>query len=247
MIPSELRKKAREALSGNWGKGVCITLAYLLITFIISFIMGLFEDNSAISFVLSIAEIVISIPLSFGLVISFLNLKRNEDTSAFAFLKNGFSRFSKAWGVCFQTISKMILPIICVIFGLFLMILLFVMSAKSWFFAIIGVALYIACLVYAVSRGLLYSLAYFIAYDNPDLSAKECVLKSEELMTGNRGNLFLLELSFIGWMILGIFTLGIGYIWLIPYMQVALSCFYDELNTSTAKKVDGEVEIETEE
>ena len=246
MIPSELRKKAREALSGNWGKGVCITLAYLLITFVISFIIGLSEDNSALSFILSIAQFVISIPISFGLVISFLNLKRNEDTSAFAFLKNGFSRFSKAWGVFFQIILKMILPIICVVFGIFLMVLLFAMSTKSWFFAIIGVALYIACLVYAVSRGLLYSLAYFIAYDNPNLSSKECVLKSEELMTGNRGNYFLLELSFIGWISLGILTLGIGYIWIIPYIQVANSCFYDELNPSTVKKVDGKVAIESE-
>lgn len=246
MIPSELRKKAREALSGNWGKGACITLAFLLITFVINFIIGLFEDNSAISLILNIAELVISIPLSFGLTISFLNLKRNKDTKAFGFLSEGFSRFQKAWGVCFQIIAKMILPIICVIFGLFLMILLMVMSAKSWFFAIVGVALYIACLVYAISRGLLYSLAYFIAYDNPNLSSKECVLKSEELMTGNRGNYFLLELSFIGWIILGIFTLGIGYIWIIPYMQVALSCFYDEISSSESKEIDGKVEIETE-
>lgn len=247
MIPSELRKKARESLSGKWGKGACIILAYLLINFLISFVIGLFKNNSAISTILSIAEIVISVPISFGLIISFLKLKRDEDTSAFAFLENGFSRFSKAWGIAFQTIIRMILPIVCVILSVLLMVLLFFMSSKSWLFVILGVAIYIASIVYAVSRGLLYSLAYFIAYDNPNLSSKECVLKSEELMTGNRGNLFLLELSFIGWMILGAFTFGIAYIWLIPYMQVAISCFYDELNPSTAKKVDGKVEIETEE
>lgn len=247
MIPSELRKKAREALAGKWGKGACIILAYLLINFLIAFIMGLFENNSAISTILSIAEIIISVPLSFGLIISFLKLKRDEDTSSFAFLENGFSRFSKAWGICFHTILKMILPIICIILAIILMTILLIMGSKTPALAILGIVLYISCIVYAVSRGLLYSLAYFIAYDNPNLSSKECVLKSEELMTGNRGNLFLLELSFIGWMILGAFTLGIAYIWIVPYMQVAISCFYDELNPSTAKKVDGKVEIETEE
>lgn len=247
MIPSELRKKAREALAEKWGKGACITLAYLLINFLISLLIGLFEDNSAISTILSIAEIVIAVPIAFGLAISFLKLKRNEDTSAFSFLEDGFSRFKKVWGITFHTIIRMILPIICVILSIILMSLLFFMTAKSWLFSLLGVAIYIASIVYAVSRGLLYSLVYYIAYDNPNLSSKECVLKSEELMTGNRGNLFLLQLSFIGWIILGAFTFGIAYIWIIPYMQVAVSCFYDELNPSTAKKVDGTVEVETEE
>lgn len=249
MIPSELRKKAREALAGNWGKGACIILAYLLITFLISLVIGFFEDNSAISLILNIVEIVISVPLSFGLTIIFLKLKRNEETKSFSFLSEGFSRFSKAWGVCLQIFVKMILPIICIIFGLLLMILLFIMTAKSWFFAILGVALYIACIVYAISRGLLYSLAYYIAYDNPNLTAKECVLKSEQLMTGNRGNLFLLELSFIGWMILSAFTLGIGYIWLMPYIQVSIACLYDALNSNETEteKVEEADEVKIEE
>ncbi len=247
MIPSELRKKAREALKGNWGKGACITLAYLLITFLISFVLNIFKNNQSIYSILSIAELIITLPLSFGLVISFLKLKRAEETKSFDFCSEGFSRFSRAWSIFFQIIVKMILPIICVIFALLLMMLLIFMSAKSLVFAIIGVALYIACIIYAVSRGLLYSLAYYIAYDNPSLSAKECVLKSESLMTGNRGNLFLLELSFIGWAILAAMTLGIGYIWLIPYLQVSIACFYEEINPIEAKKVDGKAEIETEE
>ncbi len=247
MIPSELRKKARETLEGNWGKGACITLAYLLITFLISFVLGNFENNQIIYSILSIAEMIIALPLSFGLVISFLKLKRSEDTKAFDFCSEGFSRFSRTWSILFQTLVKMIMPIICIIFALLLMILLIFLSAKSIFFAIIGVALYIACIVYAVSRGLLYSLAYYLAYDNPTLSAKECVLKSESLMSGNRGNLLLLELSFIGWAILAAMTLGIGYIWLIPYMQVSIACFYDEICSTQIKKATEKEEIKTEE
>ena len=48
-------------------------------------------------------------------------------------------------------------------------------------------------------------------------------------MSGHRGDLFLLELSFIGWAILAVFTLGIGCLWLLPYMQVAKVCFYEEI------------------
>ena len=60
----------------------------------------------------------------------------------------------------------------------------------------------IVSLIYVISRSLLYILAYNIGYDNPELSSKDCVLKSEALMKGNRGNYFLLSLTFIGWIIL---------------------------------------------
>lgn len=247
MIPSELRKKAREVLHGNWGKGVLITLAYLLIAIIISCVLYLFKSNNAAYSILNIAELIITLPLSFGFVICFLKLSRSEQTSAFSFVTEGFSRFSRAWGIFFHILIKMILPIVCLIFTILLMSLLILMSFKSLVFAIIGVALYIACIVYVVSRALLYALSYYIAYDEPSLSTKECVLKSEKLMYGNRGNLFLLELSFIGWAILATIPLCIGYIWLIPYIQVSLACFYDKINSTKVKEVSGTAEITKDE
>lgn len=46
-------------------------------------------------------------------------------------------------------------------------------------------------------------------------------------MQGKRSKLFFLQLSFIGWAILAVFTFGIGYLWLLPYMQFATIAFYD--------------------
>ena len=63
-------------------------------------------------------------------------------------------------------------------------------------------------------------------------------------MKGNRGNCFLLELSFIGWALLGVLTFGIGYLWLMPYMQIAMVCFYDRLAKPEVKKIDEEGKIE---
>ena len=63
-------------------------------------------------------------------------------------------------------------------------------------------------------------------------------------MRGNRGNLFLLELSFIGWIFLGFLTLGIGLIWVVPYLQVTVACFYDELTKSNVKEVEGTAKVE---
>ena len=229
MPPSELRKEAREALSGKWGKGICIILAYLLITFAIGFIEGLFENNSLLFLLIEIAVLVITVPLSFGLTISFMKLKRNENVTAFGFLNDGFTNFSKSWGIAWHTFVRMLLPVVAIFIIAILMSILTVTSAKTPLFALAGVVLYIATLIYTVSRSLLYVVAYPIGYDNPELSSKDCVKKSEELMKGNRGNYFLLELSFIGWAILGTLTLCIGYLWLIPYMQVAMVCFYDRI------------------
>lgn len=74
-----------------------------------------------------------------------------------------------------------------------------------------------------------YSLVYYIKLDNPELSAIEVIGKSKEIMRGHKWDFFVLNLSFLGWGILGIFTLGILYLWLVPYMQVTYANFYNKL------------------
>ncbi len=234
MPPSEIRKEAREALAGNWGKGVCIVLAYGLISFIFEMILAAFKSNGLIVSILNLAISIVTVPISYGLLISFMKLKRGDNTSAFDFLEDGFKNFARSWKIELWTFVKLLLPILCLIVVYILMGAIFgVMYASSKNFevgfAIIVAVLYLASIVYITARSLLYSLAQFIAIDNPEMTAKETVLKSQEMMTGNRGNLFLLMLSFIGWAFLCIFTLGIGVLWLTPYMQVATVCFYDRL------------------
>jgi uncharacterized membrane protein len=74
-----------------------------------------------------------------------------------------------------------------------------------------------------------YSQAYFILNDNPGMGAMEAIRLSSELMNGQKWKLFLLNLSFIGWILLGIITLGIGFIWIMPYMMTASANFYEDL------------------
>ena len=74
-----------------------------------------------------------------------------------------------------------------------------------------------------------YSMTYYISKDKPELSADECINESMRLMDGNKMKLFLLDLSFIGWVLLAILTGCIGFLWLVPYMQTARACFYEDL------------------
>ena len=57
-------------------------------------------------------------------------------------------------------------------------------------------------------------------------------------MKGYKMDYFVLILSFLGWALLMLFTLGIGYFWLIPYMQVTMCNFYNNLKEEYKEKAE---------
>lgn len=248
---SEVRREAREALTGKWGKGACIILAYLVVSFAIGLVIGLFDEESLLGELLAIAQLIISVPLSFGFALAFLKLKRGEDIKAFGFVDIAVNNFSRAWKIVGRTLLKMILPIIVLVVAIFVYAGILVYSTMQLAVGatgvggigiIIALAIYIVAIVYLLSVSLLYSLTTYIAYDNKEKTALEVVNESARLMKGNRWKIILLELSFIGWAILTVFTLGIGYLWLLPYMQVAMVCFYDRLAQPKANEEEAPVQ-----
>lgn len=74
-----------------------------------------------------------------------------------------------------------------------------------------------------------YAMAPYIMYENSEMTADEALRESKKLMYGNRWRLFCLGFSFIGWIILSVFTLGIGLLWVNPYMQASYAAFYLEI------------------
>lgn len=74
-----------------------------------------------------------------------------------------------------------------------------------------------------------YSMTYYVLEDNPELSNNAAIEESMRMMDGHKWELFWLHLTFIGWALLCILTLCIGFIWLIPYMQTAQAAFYENL------------------
>lgn len=75
-----------------------------------------------------------------------------------------------------------------------------------------------------------YAMTGFILSEHPELTASEAIDRSKEMMYGNRFRLFCLEISFIGWDLLCILTLGIGHLWLDPYKHAATAAFYREVS-----------------
>lgn len=74
-----------------------------------------------------------------------------------------------------------------------------------------------------------YALAPFIQQDAEDKDWKKCLDKSISMMQGYKWQLFCLDLSFIGWYLLGALCLGIGVIFVTPYHQQARANFYEAL------------------
>lgn len=78
-----------------------------------------------------------------------------------------------------------------------------------------------------------YKMVPLLLHDYPELSTREVLRTSREMMRGHKWDLFLLELSFLGWVLLSILTLGIGLLWLTPYIYAAEAHFYEDLKAET--------------
>lgn len=241
MTASQIREKGRKSLEGKWGKAALLTLSYFVIIWLITFVIASFSEKMAfIGTLLDIAWIVISIPISFGILSVFVKLKREDAQNiGYAdFFNFAFSNFANAWKVFGNMLLK-ILPItIAFVIGILLMAfggIYATIHTDYFFLPMIGIIIYIVSFILLIPKTFSYALSYLILYDNPDLSGKEIVEKSEQLMRFNRWKLFCLYFSFIGWAFLCVFTFGIGYLWLLPYMSVSFVAFYDTLleNDST--------------
>ena len=71
-----------------------------------------------------------------------------------------------------------------------------------------------------------YELVPYLLAENPYMSATRAMELSKEMMEGEKWNFFILKLSFFGWLLLCVFTFGIGGFFLEPYMQATYAEFY---------------------
>ena len=75
-----------------------------------------------------------------------------------------------------------------------------------------------------------YSMTSFIKLDNEFLTADECITRSRQMMNGHKFELFLLDISFIGWYFVVVFTLGMGYGYVYSYTMMARVVFYNRIS-----------------
>lgn len=187
MTSGQLRSLAWQALEGKWGAAAIISLIYFAIFSVFGFVPGW----------VSLLSFLVTIPLSYGLTITFLKAARNINPDP-KHLFGGFNDFSRV-----LTTGLLMLLYICL-----------------W-----SILLIIPGLV----AGYSYRMCFFILHDDPNISASDALKLSKRMMDGNKSRLLFLDLSFIGWVVLGILSMGIGFLWIVPYMLTAEAFFYEEL------------------
>ena len=202
---SDYRAAARESLDEQWHSSALMTLIILVLASIFSVSPMLFADNIQGTLVADSAGTLISIllvgPLEYAMfnVILLINRKRLEDVPVIVMFKD-----SKAdWG---RYVVALVLQ----------MIIITLISIPT---------LGIGGIIFAYA----YKMVPFLLHDYPELTAKEALKLSREMMKGYKWDLFVLDLTFIGWALLCILTLGIGVLWLAPYIYSAEAHFYDDL------------------
>lgn len=84
-------------------------------------------------------------------------------------------------------------------------------------------------IVPGIIAALSYSMSFYILADDPSLRPQQVLDRSKQMMMGYKWKLFYLSLRFFLLALLCILTLGVGFLWLIPYVNVTMAMFYDDI------------------
>ena len=146
-----------------------------------------------------IAALLISGPVSYGVSAMFLKQTRNGQTMDIVDIFNGFK---------YDFSNTFLIGLMTFIFTILWSLLL---------------------VIPGIVKSYAYSMAMYVKVDHPDYDWKKCIDESQRMMSGHKGELFVLDLSFIGWMIVGAFCCGVGTFWVRAYMEASHAQFYENL------------------
>ena len=119
------------------------------------------------------------------------------------------------------------------------------MLSASWLttaFAMVGFVVFI---IPGMIIGLALTMVNFIIADNPDISPFEALKKSYQMMKGFKWKYFCLFFRFVGWFILGVVTIGIGFLWVTPYLSMSAVIFYENISGASTTQNPQSLEPET--
>lgn len=230
---NDLKNQALDTLRGKWGSFVGLTFVFALIYFLASSLSQfgtIFKDSSFSTLAVVFTAIgtivtILFIPMQYGYYIAHLNSSRQDLPADIGDLFCGYRRFTDV----FFTLLLQGLVVVCAMLPF--IIFFSVMMAKDLFFTHTFLYAAIACLL--MTPGMVLSLAYamvaFILHDHPELHPAAVLTESRMMMRGHKWEFFLLMLSFFGWGILCVFTFGIGFLWLAPYIMMTEVKFYEQL------------------
>lgn len=242
----QLKQEAKQALSGKWMVAVLMTMAIGVITYSLN--RPVTENASIMVSITSLISSILNIILNVGFLSFFLKICCGlKEQASFKDLFYGFQCHpGKAILLNLLTILYM-LPgtLIYMVLVFVFMFVTFASTGASMdallydtvyldpsmfaIFWLVFIALTLLYLFYAIYIAVTYGLVYYLLLDYPDLTTTQIWKRSAQLMKGHRWRKVKLELSFIPWLLLSVFTLFIGAFWVVVYMNASFTEFYLDL------------------
>lgn len=106
----------------------------------------------------------------------------------------------------------------------------FATALAAYLLMVIYVILWTLLLIIpGIIAALSYSMTFYVLADDPSIKAEDALKKSKVMMEGYKLKLFYLCLRFFLLALLCILTLGIGFLWLIPFIHITMAKFYDDI------------------
>lgn len=224
---SQLKSMAKGQLLGKYSTVISALLAVQAIEFLVVIVTTSFTSATTAGLILSFAiafiiELLTGV-LDYGETLFYLNVTCNQSPQV-ADVLAGFKRHpDKSVALkFFLTVYKFVplLPAMVCIY-------LYEISESAPLFLL-------ACLALIVGYGaviylsLTYSQVYYILIDfnHMDYPVTEILKRSSHIMRGHKGRLFYIWVSFLPLLLVGLFSCGIAYLWLIPYMKSTMTNFY---------------------
>lgn len=214
----EIKNDAKQALRGNWGWAVLLTLIDIVIAYVLTgsghridtsyinydgnnvFVQLLSPTGSILSWIADF--LALSLGISFLHLIDDRNRPQNEKPYVAAFSVFTENRFGP------ECITFILTSIFTILWSLLL-------------------------IIPGIIKSYSYSMSAYIVNDmvasGKQVGATDGINASRELMNGHKMDLFIFDLSFIGWFILAGITAGIGFLWVGPYYLSAKAKFYRNL------------------
>ena len=219
MTSSELRAMARRNLEGTWGISVGVALVAALLGGLIvgtgSNINFNFNEDTVRNLPPIFWTVLLPMVSLAGLlgIVSFI-LGGTVELGYAKFLLKQYDRKELQFSDLFSQFER---------FGTG-----FAQKFLRTLFTVLWSLLFI---IPGIVKGLSYAMTPFILEEHPEMTASEAIKASMKLMDGHKMDLFILGLSFIGWRLLACLTMGIGFLFLNPYMNAAYAAFYRSIST----------------
>ena len=204
-----LKQTALAKLEKNWNSTLKVNAILVSLAIFIELPLKIFSNNELLKQGLISTEIFLAASVGY-LIYTFLSIP------IFYGIKSFYMNISRGLGGRVADVFegyKQFFPIAAIIFisGLFIIL---------WSFLLI---------IPGIIKAISYTQILRVKKDNPEMKALDCINESKYLMEGYKMEYFVLRLSFIGWSLLSVFTLGILGFWLLPYMETTYAEFYDKL------------------